>query len=64
MAKYKCIASGNVIEFTNQVDIDSMVGHEGYIRLEDTPVVVEAPVVAKKAGRPAKVSEVTPTEGE
>ena len=25
MAKYKCLISGNVIEFTNQVDIDSMV---------------------------------------
>jgi hypothetical protein len=39
MAKYKCIASGNVIEFTNQVDIDSMVGHEGYIKLEEQEVV-------------------------
>ncbi len=35
MAKYKCIASGNVIEFTNQVDIDSMVGHEGYLKLTE-----------------------------
>jgi hypothetical protein len=62
MAKYKCLISGNVIEFTNQVDIDSMVGHEGYVRLEeDTPV---APV-AKKAGRPAKAAaEVTTTEAE
>lgn len=58
MAKYKCIASGNVIEFTNQVDIDSMVGHEGYIKLEDeapkapaakkaTKEVTQAPVEAK-----------------
>jgi carbonic anhydrase/acetyltransferase-like protein (isoleucine patch superfamily) len=60
MAKFKCLISGNVIEFTNQVDIDSMVGHEGYVRLEEeTPT---APVV-KKAGRPAKVvTEVTSTE--
>jgi hypothetical protein len=35
MAKFKCLLSGNVIEFTNQVDIDSMKGHEGYIRLDD-----------------------------
>ena len=62
MAKYKCIVSGNVIEFTNQVDIDSMVGHSGYVKLEDTPV--EEPVVVKKAGRPAKAVELTPTEGE
>lgn len=50
MAKYKCIASGNVIEFTNQVDIDSMVGHEGYIKLEDEPVKAPA---AKKATKEA-----------
>jgi hypothetical protein len=61
MAKFKCLLSGNVIEFTNQVDIDSMVGHEGYVRLEEeTPA---APVVAKKAGRPSKVvTEVASTE--
>jgi len=46
MAKYKCLISGNVIEFTNQVDIDSMVGHEGYVKLEDEPV--KAPAPAKK----------------
>lgn len=57
MAKYKCIASGNVIEFTNQVDIDSMVGHEGYIKLEDEPVKAPA---AKKA----KAAVATPTEAE
>lgn len=45
MAKYKCLISGNVIEFTNQVDIDSMVGHEGYVKLEDEPV---KPAPAKK----------------
>ena len=56
MAKYKCIVSGNVIEFTNQVDIDSMVGHEGYIKLEDEPVKV--PTSAKKTAK------VAPTEGE
>lgn len=48
MAKFKCIASGNVIEFTNQVDIDSMKGHEGYLRLEDE-VVVKTPTPTKKA---------------
>jgi hypothetical protein len=58
MAKYKCIASGNVIEFTNQVDIDSMVGHEGYIKLEDEPVKV-APVAKKAITKAA-----TPAQGE
>lgn len=55
MAKFKCIVSGNVIEFTNQVDIDSMVGHEGYIKLEDEPVKA-APVATKKTAKvPAPV---------
>lgn len=53
MAKFKCIVSGNVIEFTNQVDIDSMVGHEGYIKLEDeapkAPVTKKAPTVKATA---------------
>ena len=59
MAKYKCIISGNVIEFTNQVDIDSMVGHEGYIKLEDE--APKAPVATKKTST-NKVA--TPVEAE
>ena len=60
MAKYKCIASGNVIEFTNQVDIDSMVGHEGYIKLEEQQEVVVKPTAAKKTATKA----ATPVEAE
>lgn len=59
MAKYKCIVSGNVLEFTNQVDIDSMVGHEGYIKLEEQQQ--EAPknfVAAKKTAKVAAQQEV------
>lgn len=59
MAKYKCIVSGNVIEFTNQVDIDSMVGHEGYIKLEEQEPV-KTTVAAKKTG----VKVATPVEAE
>jgi len=58
MAKYKCIVSGNVIEFTNQVDIDSMIGHEGYIKLEETQEAPKAPA-AKKTPKVA-----TPVEAE
>ena len=58
MAKFKCIASGNVIEFTNQVDIDSMKDHEGYERLEDE--VVKAP--AAKKTQPAKAAATTEAE--
>ena len=56
MAKFKCIASGNVIEFTNQVDIDSMKGHEGYIRLEDEQVA-ETPVVVVKKTKTAATNK-------
>ncbi len=60
MAKYKCIASGNVIEFTNQVDIDSMVGHEGYIKLEEQQEqVVKASTTKKAASKAAKEEQVT-----
>lgn len=60
MAKYKCLLSGNVIEFTNQVDIDSMVGHSGYELLVDTPAkeTVKAPT-AKKVAAAKTVPEVT-----
>ena len=68
MAKFKCVASGNIIEFTAQVDIDSMKGHEGYIQLDEdgkpSLTVVEtrsipfkAPVAQAPArGRPRKVA--------
>lgn len=55
MAKFKCIASGNVIEFTNQVDIDSMVGHEGYVKLEDESVKVST--AAKKTAKATAVAK-------
>jgi hypothetical protein len=58
MAKYKCIASGNVIEFTNQVDIDSMVGHEGYIKLEEQQEPVKTAVAPKKTTKVAAQQEV------
>jgi len=63
MAKFKCLLSGNVIEFTNQVDIDSMEGHTGYEAVvEQAPVIkeaVKAPVAAKKT-----VKAATPVEAE
>lgn len=56
MAKFKCILSGNIIEFTQQVDIDSMVGHEGYVKVEDEPVKTASTPAAKK---PAKATEAS-----
>lgn len=59
MAKYKCLLSGNVIEFTNQVDIDSMVGHSGYELLVDTPKEVVKASTTKKVVAAKTVTEVT-----
>ena len=60
MAKYKCLISGNVIEFTNQVDIDSMVGHEGYIKLDEEAQQEAVKEVMKTSTKKAKTAtEVT-----
>ena len=67
MATFRCLQSGTLITFTYQHDIDSMKGHEGYVRVdeiqEDTskkppvePTVKSEPV--KKIGRPKKVENV------
>ena len=64
MAKFRCKASGNIIEFTIQHDIDTMEGHDGYEEIfdddeqEDEQVEetqTEAPV--KRKGRPPKGSK-------
>lgn len=71
MATYKCLASGNLVTFTNQVDIDSMKGHDGYVRIDieepvesrhdfnavRTDTAFRAPVIPtiKRMGRPRKV---------
>jgi hypothetical protein len=58
MAKFKCILSGNTIELTSQVDIDSMKGHEGY-----ELVTEESSAVAAKPA-PKKPTKQAPTEAE
>jgi hypothetical protein len=68
MAKFRCKASGNIIEFTIQHDIDTMEGHDGYEEIFDDAGVeqeeeekqveeaqTETPV--KRKGRPPKGSK-------
>jgi len=69
MATFKCLISGNLVTFVNQVDIDSMKGHDGYVRVDiqepvesntDRTVRTDtafAPVIPtmKRMGRPRKV---------
>ena len=64
MATFRCLASGQTVTFTQLHDIDSMKGHQGYVRIDqeevvennDKPVVLAPPV--KKLGRPKKVANV------
>ena len=66
MATFRCLASGQTVTFLQQHDIDSMKGHQGYVRIDqeeevetyEKPVVLAPPVPVKKAGRPKKVANV------
>ena len=60
MAKFRCKASGNIIEFTYEVDIKSTRRNKAYEEVIEAPVSdVKVVDVPKKAGRPAKVATVT-----
>ena len=72
MATFRCLQSGNTVTFTLQHDIDSMKGHQGYVRVDEPEVTIEshdsvrtdtafrAPVIPtiKRMGRPRKVANV------
>ena len=71
MATFRCLQSGNTVTFTLQHDIDSMKGHQGYVRVDEPEVTIEsvdsertdtafAPVIPtiKRMGRPRKVENV------
>ena len=72
MATFRCLQSGNCVTFTLQHDIDSMKGHQGYVRVDELEVTIEsydsvrtdtafrAPVIPtiKRMGRPRKVANV------
>ena len=40
--KFKCLISGTVVEFFTKLDIDSMLGHTGYVVVEDVKPVTES----------------------
>lgn len=65
MAVYRCLQSGNTVEFILPHDIESMKGHSGYVRIdeEEEEVVNEdrtdtsfTPTNSKPKGRPRKVN--------
>jgi hypothetical protein len=56
MAKFRCLASGNIVEFTQQVDIDSMEGHAAYEWVDEDEEQEQetSQPVKKRMGRPPK----------
>ena len=71
MATFRCLQSGNTVTFTLPHDIESMKGHQGYVRVDEPEVTIEshdsvrtdtafAPVMPtiKRMGRPRKVANV------
>jgi len=55
MVTFRCLQSGNTVTFTHQVDIDSMRGHPGYVRLDEAePKPLPTLNQPKKMGRPRK----------
>jgi hypothetical protein len=67
MVTFRCLQTGNTVTFTYQHDIDSMKGHQGYVRIDEPEVIIEsetrtdtafAPVMPtiKRMGRPRKVA--------
>lgn len=48
MVKFKCLISGNIVSFTNEVDIVSTDSHPGYVRVEEAPQAeAKTPTVKK-----------------
>ena len=56
MATFRCLQSGTTVTFTQQVDIDSMRGHHGYVRVEEQVKPEIKPLPVKKMGRPRKLT--------
>ena len=61
MATFRCLTSGQTVTFTYQHDIDSMKGHQGYVRVDEVQeetsekqIILKPPVPVKKMGRPRK----------
>lgn len=55
MAKFKCLVSGNFVNFNVQYDIDVMMNHPEYELVEEE--VLKQEEVKKSVGRPKKVQE-------
>ena len=55
MAKFKCLASGNFVNFNTQYDIEVMMKHPEYELVKEDSLKQED--MKKSVGRPKKVQE-------
>jgi hypothetical protein len=55
MAQFKCLVSGNFVNFNTQYDIEVMMKHPEYELVNEEPLKQED--VKKSVGRPKKVQE-------
>jgi hypothetical protein len=53
MAKFKCIHTGNIVEFTAEHDSETMRKHAEYVEVVDTPQEVKPTVTTKKVKQDA-----------
>lgn len=56
MAKFKCVASGEIYSFELEHDIKSMRTHPGYEEIVEQETTEDAPV-KRSVGRPPKAKE-------
>ena len=67
MALFRCLQSGQTVEFTQPHDVESMKGHAGYERIDELEtssdneehlVIMRPPEAQKRLGRPRKIDNV------
>ena len=67
MATFRCLQSGQMVTFNQPHDIDSMKGHAGYVRIDESEtlddndehlVIMRPPEAQKRPGRPRKIDNV------
>lgn len=67
MATFRCLQSGQMVTFNQPHDIDSMKGHAGYVRINESEtlddndehlIVMQPPEAQKRPGRPRKIDNV------
>ena len=50
---FKCLATGNTVEFTQEHDIQAMLQHHQYAPVEESPVAETPKVAVKEVVKPS-----------